>query len=176
MASEDFIKDFKTLIIVRISLIFLYLALTFPIPFIVPDQLKIFSIICFIFGLLAIIELTNDYVKTDKKGIFYKTNLISRITGNKSWQLLWKDIKEIRDYQTSQGSKVYYFVNNEDNMFLVPNRINNLSEFSLLIKEHTEFKSIVLNYISPFWTYKLLFFLSALMFITEIISFISYQY
>ena len=54
------VEKFKTLFFVKSSLISLYLALTFPIPFISSEKLKIFSIITFVFGLLLIINITKD--------------------------------------------------------------------------------------------------------------------
>ena len=64
------VEKFKTMFFVKSSLISLYLALTFPLPFISSEKLKIFSIIAFVFGLLLIINITNDYVETCEKKIF----------------------------------------------------------------------------------------------------------
>ena len=75
------IEKFKTLFFVKSSLISLYLALTFPIPFISSEKLKIFSIITFVLGLLLIINITNDYVDTCDKKISYKTSFLSKIFG-----------------------------------------------------------------------------------------------
>ena len=78
-------EKFKTLFFVKSSLIFLYLALTIPIPFISIDKLKIPSIIAFVFGLYLIINITNDYVETCNKKISYKTSFISKFLGKKTW-------------------------------------------------------------------------------------------
>jgi len=62
------IEKFKTLFVVKSSLISLYFALTIPIPFITVDKLKIPSIIAFVLGLYLIISITSEYVETcDKK-------------------------------------------------------------------------------------------------------------
>ena len=70
-------EKFKTLFYVKSSLILLYLALTIPIPFISSENLKIISIIAFLFGLFVIINITSDYVETCNMKISYKTNLIN---------------------------------------------------------------------------------------------------
>ena len=165
------VEKFKTLFFVKSSLISLYLALTFPIPFISSEKLKIFSIITFVFGLLLIINITNDYVDTCDKKIYYKTSFISKIFGKKNWEIFWKDIKLIKSLPTSQGSNVHYFISNKNESFLVPQRVENFERFVSIIEEKTKLNIDKLSYISPLWTYKLLTYLSAFMLMGEIIAF-----
>ncbi len=166
------VEKFKTLFFVKSSLISLYLALTFPIPFISSEKLKIFSIITFVFGLLLIINITNDYVDTCDKKISYKTSFISKIFGKKNWEIFWKDIKLIKSLPTSQGSNVHYFISNKNESFLVPQRVENFERFVSIIEEKTKLNIDKLSYISPLWTYKLLTYLSILMIVGEGIAFI----
>ena len=165
------VENFKTLFFVKSSLISLYLALTFPIPFISSEKLKIFSIIIFVFGLILIINITNDYVDTCDKKISYKTSFISKIFGKKNWEIFWKDIKLIKSLPTSQGSKVHYFISNNNESFLVPQRIENFERFVSIVEEKTNLNIEQISYISPLWTYKLLTYLSIFMIIGEIIAF-----
>ena len=166
------IEKFKTLFFVKSSLISLYLALTIPIPFVSSEKLKVLSIITFVFGLFLIINITNDYVKTCDNKISYETSFISKIFGKKSWEIFWKDIKFIKSFQTSQGSKVYYFITFKNESFLVPQRVENFERFVSIIENKTKMDKIEINYISPLWTYKLLTTLSVLMIIGEIIAFV----
>ena len=165
------LKKFRTLFFVKSSLIFLYLALTFPIPFISRDDLKLFSIIIFVFGLFLISGVTSDYVQTCEKKIIYKTSFLSRIFGKRNWEVLWDDINLIKSFPTSQGSNVHYFVTKKNENFLMPQRLDDLEEFLVIVNEKTGLKVDQLTYISPLWTYKLLTFISILMFIGEIIAF-----
>ena len=165
------VEKFKTLFFVKSSLISLYLALTFPIPFISSEKLKIFSIITFVLGLLLIINITNDYVNTCDKKISYKTSFISKIFGKKNWEIFWKDIKLIKSLPTSQGSNVHYFISNKNESFLVPQRVENFERFVSIIEEKTKLNIDKLSYISPLWTYKLLTYLSIFMIMGEIIAF-----
>ena len=165
------VEKFKTLFFVKSSLISLYLALTFPIPFISSEKLKIFSIIAFVFGLFLIINITNDYVDTCDKKISYKTSFISKIFGKKNWEIFWKDIKLIKSLPTSQGSNVHYFISNKNESFLVPQRVENFERFVSIIEEKTKLNIDKLSYISPLWTYKILTYLSILMIMGEIIAF-----
>ena len=165
------IEKFKTLFFVKSSLISLYLALTFPIPFISSENLKIFSITTFVFGLLLIINITNDYVNTCDKKISYKTSFISKILGKKNWEVFWKDIKLIKSLPTSQGSNVHYFISNKNESLLVPQRIENFERFLSIIEEKTKLNIDKLSYISPLWTYKILTYLSIFMIMGEIIAF-----
>ena len=165
------IEKFKTLFFVKSSLISLYLALTFPIPFISSDKLKILSIITFIFGLILIINITNDYVNTCDKKISYKTSFISKIFGKKNWEIFWKDIKLIKSLPTSQGSYVHYLISNKNESFLLPQRIESFERFISIIEEKTKLNIDKISYISPLWTYKLLTYLSLIMIMGEIIAF-----
>ena len=165
------VEKFKTLFFVKSSLISLYLALTFPIPFISSENLKIFSIITFVFGLLLIFNITNDYVDTCDKKISYNTSFISKIFGKKDWEIFWKDIKLIKSLPTSQGSNVHYFISNKNESFLIPQRVENFERFVSIIEEKTKLNIDKLSYISPLWTYKLLTYLSIFMIIGEIVAF-----
>ena len=167
------IEKFKTLFFVKSSLISLYLALTIPIPFISIDQLKIPSIIIFIFGLYLIINITNDYVETCKNKISYKTSFISKTLGRKNWEVSWSDIKLIKSLPTSQGSKVHYFSTNDGENFLIPQRVENFEKFLLIVSKNTDISINEISYISPLWTYKLLTYLSFLMIIGELIAFLN---
>ena len=168
------IEKFETLYVVKSSLISLYLALTIPIPFLTSDELKIFSLILFFLGLFFISSITSDYVETNDKKIYYKTSILSNLFGKKNWEISWKDIKLIKSRPTSQGSKVFYFTLNNDENYLVPQRIENLGELLSLISQKTNLDIDVkqISYISPLWTYKLLTWLSVLMIIGEIILFL----
>ena len=164
-------EKFKTLFYVKASLIFLYLALTAPIPFISSKNLKIISILTFVFGLILIVNITNDYVEICNKKISYKTTYLSRVFGKKGWEIFWKDIKLIKSLPTSQGSKVHYFITNKDESFLVPQRVENFEKFVSIISTKVNLDIDELSYISPLWTYRLLTYLSISMLIGEIIAF-----
>ena len=166
------IEKFKTLFFVKSSLISLYIALTIPMPFISIDQLKIPSIILFVFGLYLIFNITNDYVETCKNKISYKTSFISKTLGRKNWEVSWSDIKLIQSITTSQGSKVYYFNTYDGENFLVPQRVENFEKFLLIISRNTGISINDMSYISPLWTYKLLTSLSLLMIIGELFAFL----
>ena len=165
-------EKFETLFPVKSSLISLYIALTVPIPFISSDQLKIPAFIFFILGLFLIINITGDYVETCEKKISYKTSLISRAFGKKNWDIFWKEIKSIKSLPTSQGSKVFYFIDEKGKNLLVPQRIENFDVFLEQIQEKTNINTEVISYISPLWTYKLLTLISVLMIVGELIMFL----
>ena len=165
-------ERFRTLFFVKSSLISLYLALTIPIPFISIAELKIFSITLFFLGLFLIFNITNDYIETDDKKIQYKTNIFSNAFGKKNWEIFWKDIISIKFLPTSQGSRVYYFVTNKDENYLIPQRVENFKQFLNTISKKTGFNVDDMSYISPLWTYKLLTLISITMIVGEIIGFL----
>jgi len=167
------IEKFKTLFFVKSSLISLYLALTIPLPFISIEKLKIPSIVIFASGLYLMINITSDYVETCSNKISYKSSFISRFLGKKNWEIYWKDIKLIKSLPTSQGSKVYYFNTFEGDNFLVPQRLEKLEKFLLIVSNNTGIDINEISYISPLWTYKLLTLISVLMIIGELFAFIN---
>ena len=166
------IEKFKTLFFVKSSLICLYLALTIPIPFISIGNLKIFSIVLFFSGLYLIFSITSDYVETCNSKISYKTSFISKVFGKKGWEINWKDIKKISSLPTSQGSKIYYFNTDNGDNFLVPQRVENFEKLLFNVWENTGISINHISYIAPLWTYKLLTFLSLLMIVGEVFSFL----
>jgi len=165
-------EKFKTLFPVKSSLISLYIALTAPIPFISSEQLKIPSLLFFFLGLFLILNITSDYVETCETKISYKTSFISRAFGKKNWDINWDQIESIKSLPTSQGSKVFYFVNTKGISLLVPQRIENFDAFLDKIQKKTNTNTEGLSYISPLWTYKLLTFLSVLVIVGEISLFL----
>ena len=166
------VEKFKTLFIVKSSLISLYLALTIPLPFISIEKLKIPSIVIFALGLYLIINITSDYVETCSNKISYKSNFISKFLGKKNWEISWKDIKLIKSLPTSQGSKVYYFNTHQGENILVPQRVEKFEKFLLIVSSNTGIETDEISYISPLWTYKLLTLLSVLMIIGELFAFL----
>ena len=172
------IEKFKTIFFVKSSLISLYLALTIPMPFISIDKLRVPATTIFFLGLYLIIDITSDYVETCNNKVSYKTSFISKKLGRKNWEISWKDIKSIKTIPTSQGSKVYYFNTYKGDNFLIPQRIENLEKFLLIVSKNTGISISEVSYISPLWTYKLLTCLSVLMIVGELYTFLIkyYQY
>ena len=165
-------EKFTTLFPVKSSLVSLYIALTVSIPFVSSEQLRIPSLCLFFLGLFLIVNITSDYVETCEKKISYKTSFISRVFGKKNWEIFWDDIKSVKSFPTSQGSRVFYFVQEKGENLLVPQRIENFDVFVKKIEEKTSISTEGISYISPLWTYKLLTLLSVLTFIVEISLFL----
>ena len=94
-----------------------------------------------------------------------------RDSGKKKWEIYWKDIKLIKSLPTSQGSMVHYFITKNNENFLIPQRIEDLEEFLLIVENKTKLNVDQISFISPLWTYKLLTYLSISMIIGEIIAF-----
>ena len=162
------IKTFNTLLSVKVSLILLYLALTLPIPYITISNLRYTSLILILVGLFIIINISNETVKTNEEEVSLSTNLLSCLLGKKNWIINWKDIKDIKSYPTSQGSKVHYFITNKDANYLIPQRLNNQKDFARVITNNTGINTKNLTYISPLWTYNLLTIICFLMILAEV--------
>ena len=171
MITHEILESFKTHFFVKSSLISLYLALTIPLPFISIDKLKNISIVIFFLGFYLISNITSDCVEIYEKKISYKTSLVSRTFGKKNWDILWEEIKVLKSFPTSQGSKVFYINTTKGDNFLLPQRIENFEKFLVIISKKTGIDVKGISYISPLWTYKVLTLLSILMIVGEIFSF-----
>ena len=57
--------------------------------------------------------------------------------------------------------------------FLVPQRLEKFEKFLLIVSSNTGIDINEISYISPLWTYKLLTFISVLMIVCEIFSFLN---
>ena len=66
---------------------------------------------------------------------------------------------------------MHYFCTNNNENFLIPQRIENFERFLLITSEKTNLKIKDISYLSPLWTYKLLTSLSVLMISGEIVAF-----
>ena len=104
---------------------------------------------------------------------FLTRQVFSEIFGKKSWKIYWENIKAIKSLPTSQGSKVYYFVTDKDENYMIPQRIENFEQFKLIISKNTSLRINEISYISPLWTYKLLTCLSLLMIFGELTAFLN---
>ena len=171
MTSFTNIEKFNTNIFVKTSLILLYLALTFPIPFITTNNLKLISLFSIIIGFILILNITNEYVETNYHSISYKTSFISNCLGKNNWEIQWRDIKQIKSYPTSQGNQVHYFIIDKKISYLIPQRLEKFDCFINLITNRTNLNTNNLRTISPLWTYKLLSSLSFIMLISEFYAF-----
>ena len=123
----------------------MYIALTIPIPFTSSEQLKIPSLFFFILGLYLIVDITSDYVEIVKRKFLIKQVLF--LVLEKNWEIFWEDIKSINS-PTSQGSKVFYFIDEKGNRILVPQRIENFDTFLEKIDKKTNISANI-SYISP---------------------------
>ena len=119
-----------------------------------------------------IVNITSDYVETCEKKISYKTSFISRVFGKKNWEISWEEIKFIKSLPTSQGSKVFYFIDKKGKSLLLPQRIEKFDIFMDKLEKKTSIRKEGISYISPLWTYKLLTFLSVLTLVGEISFFL----
>ena len=135
--------------------------------------MKIFSTFIFVLGLYLVIHITSEYVETSDYKISYKTSFISKTLGRKNWEISWKDIKLIKTLPTSQGSKVFYFITNKGDNFLIPQRLENFERFISIIYRNTKINVDEISYISPLWTYKLLTVLSVIMIVGELFAYLS---
>ena len=117
-----------------------------------------------------IVKIENNDHRLIRISCSYKSDKIDISKNN--WEIFWEDIKSIKSFPTSQGSRVFYFIDGEGKSLLVPQRIENFDIFLEKIEKKTNIRKEGISYISPLWTYKLLTFLSLLMIVGEISLFL----
>ena len=107
-----------------------------------------------------------------KRKFLIKQVLFQDSLEKKNWEIFFREIKSIKSLPTSQGSKVYYFVDEKGKNILLPQRIENFDKFLYKIKLNTNLDVEGISYISPLWTYKFLTIISVLMIFGEISFFL----
>jgi hypothetical protein len=130
-------KIFRLSPLIRITLISLYGALTFPLPFLaemtdapIPAYILWIGLALGLFILLG--ALSEKVILTDEGISVTYPQWVPQFFRS-SWSLSWSQVKELKLRTTGQGGIVYYFVTySQEKAYLLPMRV---AGFSRLVEE-----------------------------------------
>ncbi|MEM9539335.1 MAG: hypothetical protein AAGA60_07460 [Cyanobacteria bacterium P01_E01_bin.42] len=158
--------------LIRIALIFLYLTLTIPLPFLsattnspIPPQILWIGIAL---GLSILYGALSEQVVLDDDAIQVKYPLWFPSFFRKGWQLKWEDIQELKLRTTGQGGLVYYFVTeSRDRAYLLPMRVAGFARLTRLVEEKTGIDTRDIRPLSQPWMYLILLIVTLLLFLVD---------
>ena len=158
--------------LIRIALIFLYLTLTIPLPFLsattnspIPPQILWIGIAL---GLSILYGALSEQVVLDDDAIQVKYPLWFPSFFRKGWQLKWKEIQELKLRTTGQGGLVYYFVTeSRDRAYLLPMRVAGFARLTRLVEEKTGINTRDVRPLSQPWMYLILLVVTLLLFLVD---------
>jgi hypothetical protein len=151
---------FRLSLLIRITLLSLYIALTVPLPFLaqvtaapVPPVLLWVGISI---GLVALYAILTERVILDDQGIqvTYPT-WVPRFF-RKGWSLPWAQIKELKPRTTGQGGIVYYFLSQDGKAYLLPMRVAGFSQMVRQVQAKTGIDTTDVTTLAQPWMYLIL--------------------
>lgn len=158
--------------LIRITLSLLYLSLTIPLPFLatfahaeIPAEWLWLGIGI---GFVALQGGLSQRVVVDESAI--RVNYPSWVPNfvTKSWILAWSDVKELKMRTTGQGGLVYYFINRNNEGFLLPMRIAGFDRLVKLVQQYTSIDTSDVRPLSQPWMYFALLILTGFLLLTDI--------
>jgi hypothetical protein len=158
--------------LIRITLSLLYLSLMIPLPFLatathaeVSPEL-IWAGISLGFGALQ--AALSQRVVVDDRSIQVNYPVWVPNFFAKSWILAWSDVKELKLRTTGQGGLVYYFMNHQEEGFLLPMRVAGFNKLLQLIQKYSNIDTTDVRPLSQPWMYFALLGLTGFLLLVDI--------
>ena len=165
-------ESFNISPLIRITLLFLYLALTVPLPFLSEATASpippLFLWLGIVIGAVIIYGLLAQKVVLDEKKIqvIYPSWVPSFMS--KGWQLEWARVSALKMRTTGQGGLVYYLITPEkDRAYLLPMRIAGFAKMVKIIESETGIDTTDVRPLAQPWMYIILFFCTVLLWVVD---------
>ncbi|WP_017652926.1 hypothetical protein [Fortiea contorta] len=151
---------FRLSLLIRVTLLSLYVALTVPLPFLaqvtdapVPPMLLWMGIG---FGFVALYAVLTERVILDEQGI--QVSYPSWVPGffRKGWSLPWSEVKELKPRTTGQGGIVYYFLSRDGKAYLLPVRVARFTQMVQQVQAKTGIDTTDVSTLAQPWMYMIL--------------------
>lgn len=156
--------------LIRLTLLFLYLALVLPLPLLSPASLRWPLLVAVPIGLLLLVAITSEQVRVDQEGLCLSHPAWCATWLRRGWQLPWDQITGLTAVATSQGGRVYYVRSRGGQSWLLPQRV---ARFEVFLENFSAFSGLStegLSRLTPAWTYQLLALLTGLMLLGEAVA------
>ena len=159
--------------LIRITLFFLYITLTIPLPFLaevtaapVPPYLLWLGIGL---GAIAVWAALSEKVILSEEGIQVTyPQWIGKIF-RRGWSLKWEEIKDLKMRTTGQGGLVYYFTTQAgDRAYLLPMRVAGFAKMVSIVEQKTQIDTTDIRPLSQPWMYFTLLIFTFCLFLIDI--------
>ncbi len=169
---QQFNQRFNISVIVRLTLLSLYVALTLPLPFLaeltkssIPSNWLWTGISLGFVGLFGVLS---EQVIVDEVGITVTYPQWVKWLLRKGWSLSWTDITALKPRVTGQGGIVYYFVNREGAAYLFPRRMAGFARLVAYVNSKTAIDTRDVRPLSQPWMYLILLLLTILLLLIDL--------
>lgn len=146
--------------LIRITLLCLYVALTFPLPFLaqvtaapVPSGILWLGIGI---GLVALYAALCERVILDEQQIHVTYPRWVPRFFRKGWTISWTDVKDLKMRTTGQGGLVYYFLSQSGQAYLLPMRVVGFAQMVKQVQAKTGIDTTDIRPLSQPWMYLIL--------------------
>jgi hypothetical protein len=157
--------------LIQITLLSLYGALTFPLPFLstatnspIPANMLWIGIGL---GAIVLFAALSERVITDAEGIQVTYPIWVPKLIRKGWQLPWAEVKALKPRSTGQGGLVYYFLSHAGEGYLLPMRVAGFARLVRTVQTKTGIDTTDVKPLSQPWMYLILLTFTLMMFAVD---------
>jgi hypothetical protein len=150
-------QTFRISILIRGTLMLLYVALMVPLPVlarttaapIAPEWLTI----ALVLGGIFLVAALGEQVQVDDQRIRVTYPVWARWAIRRGWSLDWQDIQALKPRSTGQGGLVYYFVGRDGAGYLLPMRMMRFGKFVAIVQAKTGIDTRDVRALAQPWMY-----------------------
>jgi len=142
--------------LIRFTLVSLYFALVFPLPWLAPSNLQPWLIGALPVGFLLVWALVSEEVSLGEAGLQVGYPRWCSWLLRRGWSLNWDQVTGLTPVATSQGGRVFYVRTEDGSAYLLPQRVQAFEGFLGQFSQKTGLDTSSIGRISPPWTYQLL--------------------
>jgi hypothetical protein len=157
--------------IIRIALSLLYISLTIPLPFLaIATKAEVPAWLLWVgigLGFGALQGALSQRVEVSDRSIQVNYPVWVPKFFAKSWLLDWTDVKDLKMRTTGQGGMVYYFINAQNEGFLLPMRVAGFNKLVQLVQQYTSIDTTDVRPLSQPWMYFALLVLTAFLLLVD---------
>lgn len=170
--SPSYPDQFSISPLIRITLIALYGVLLIPLPFLAHVKAGYVSpwlmAISIGIGALVLHGALGQAVYTDQNGIQVTYPVWIRWLLKGGWSLQWGNIVALKPRTTGQGGIVYYFVDKDQQAYLLPMRIAGFARLVRQVQAETKIDTQDVKPLAQPWMYALLLGLTLLLGLVDV--------
>lgn len=170
-ANSDDRRIFKLSILIRLTLLLFYSALTLPLPFLakvtaapVPPELLSIGLVM---GAIALYGALSEQVIVDPQGIEVTYPAWVKLVLRRGWRLDWQNIQALKPRSTGQGGIVYYFLSRSGEAYLLPMRVAGFAELVRRVQAKTGIDTNDVRPLSQPWMYLILLLLTVFLLLID---------
>ncbi|MGD1851070.1 MAG: hypothetical protein ACFCBU_10815 [Cyanophyceae cyanobacterium] len=172
MDEQNDIDVFRISPLIRLTLMVLYIALTFPLPFLAETtEAPVPSSALWVglgIGAIALTGVLSERVVLDQTGITVSYAPWISWLLRRSWTLPWADVVALKPRSTGQGGLVYYFLNQAGQGFLLPMRVVGFNRLVQRVQKQTGIDTRDVIPLAQPWMYLILLGFSGLLLLVDL--------